>query len=237
MRSKLVSSLSKSVCCTLFLVATLFLNTSNATTWGEVGDASDLLNIAQIPTGSGSIDTITGSITTSFDVDLYKIKIINPTAFSAFVFGGEGPNDWDSMLTLFDENGFGVYRNDDAVFDIGDSGLPANHALGPQVAGNYFLAISDDDRGPLSGTASSINDLIFPSSTFPYTDISGPTGSGGALALTDWGSLISEVTLNANYGINLTGAEFVSSAPIPAAFWLFGTGIIGFLGLKKKVSD
>ena len=233
MSSKLIRSVSKLVCYTIFLVATLFLNTSHATIWGEVGDAGDLLNTAQIPTGAGPLNTITGTVATSFDVDLYKIKVINPTTFSAFLFGGEGPNDWDSILTLFDENGFGVYRNDDAIIDVGDSGLPVNHTFGPQVSGIYYLAISDDDIGPLSGAASSINDLIFPQSILPFTQVFGPTGNGAALPLAAWGSLDSEVVLNAGYDINLTGAEFV--VPIPSAVWLFLSGLIGFLGIRKKV--
>jgi hypothetical protein len=36
--------------------------------------------------------------------------------------------------------------------------------------------------------------------------------------------------LNGNYKINLS----VSSVPVPAAFWLFGSGLIGFVGLSKK---
>jgi len=222
----------QSICYTLLIVPTLFINTSHAMPWTEIGDAGDLLNTAQIPTGIGPLDTITGTITTSYDVDLYKISILSPSTFSASVFGGEGPNGWDSWLMLFDQNGMGVYRNDDAIFDNGNSGLPANHSLGPQVAGNYFLAISDDDRGPLSGTASSINDLIFPNSTAPYTAISGSTGNGGNLPLAAWGSLQGEVPLNANYGINLTGAEFV--VPIPGAIWLFLSSTIGLLCIRKK---
>jgi len=232
MSSKLIRSVSKLVCYTLFLVATLFLNVSQATTWGELGDAGDLLNTVQTPTGTGSIDTIIGSITTSFDVDMYKIKISHPSSFSATVFGGEGFNDWDSMLALFDVNGFGVYTNDADVFDDLNSKLPANHVLGPQTAGDYYLAIFDDDRAALSGTASSVNDIIFPLPAFPYTQIFGPTGGGGTLPLTAWGSFIAADSLNANYGINLTGAEFV--VPVPAAIWLFGSGIVGFLGLRKR---
>ena len=234
---QLLGRFFQSICYTLFIVTTLFINSSHATTWSEVADAGDLLNTAQIPTGIGSLDTITGTITTSYDVDLYKIKIINPTTFSATVFGGEGQNDWDSFLALFDQNGFGVYTNDADVFDDVNSKLPANHVSGPQTAGNYYLAIFDDDRAALSGSATSVNDIIFPLPTPPYTQIFGPTGPGGTLPLAGWGSLISEVNLNANYGINLTGAEFVSSVPIPAAVWFMGTGLLGLMSLYRKNKD
>jgi hypothetical protein len=44
-----------------------------------------------------------------------------------------------------------------------------------------------------------------------------------------------ELTFNdANYSISLTGAEFAAPVPVPAVVWLFGTGIIGFLGMRKK---
>ncbi len=229
MNYKLVKSISCSVC---YLITTLFLNIAQASPWAEIGDAGDLLQTTQVPAGIGPLTTITGTISTSYDVDLYKIYIRTPTAFSASTFGGEGPNDWDSMLALFDHNGFGVYMNDANIFDDFNSNLPTNHTLGPKVAGNYYLAIFDDDRAALSGTASSVQDIIFPLPVSPYTQIFGPTGSGGHQPLAGWGSLISEVNLNANYGINLTGAEFV--VPIPGAVWLFLSATIGLLCIRKK---
>ncbi len=138
------------------------------------------------------------------------------------------------MLALFDNNGIRVYTNDADIVDDLNSKLPANHALGPQSAGDYYLAISDNDRAALSGTASFIDDIIFPLPASPYTQIFGPTGNGGNFPLAGWGSLQSDVPLNASYGINLTGAEFV--VPIPGAIWLFLSSSIGLLCIRKKRS-
>jgi hypothetical protein len=191
------------------MVAILFSNTSNAVTWQEQGDAGELLSSAQSLTGRDDIEAINGNISTSYDVDMYKIKISNPTSFSAVLTGGEGDNNWDSMLWLFDENGLGVYANDDAHTGNGSSTLPFGSSLSPKLFGEYFLAISDDDIDPYSG--SSISDLIFAASGYPYTEIIAPTGSGGSSSLSGWipDSTVEKSFNNANYSIALTGATLV----------------------------
>ena len=126
MSGKAIRSIFYIACNTVFLSATLFSNTASAKTWTETSDAGELLGSAQTTIGTGDIDKITGTISTSYDVDLYKIKISDPTKFSALVSGGEGSYNWDSVLTLFNENGLGLYRNDDAESDSGNSGLPVN---------------------------------------------------------------------------------------------------------------
>jgi hypothetical protein len=197
----------------------------------ETSDAGELFDSAQTTIGIGSIDEITGAISTSYDVDLYKIRISDPTNFSAYVSGGEGSNNWDSVLTLFDENGLGIYRNDDVETSSGNAGLPANHLLGPKIAGNYFLAISDDDIFPYGSAP--INESIYSFFSYPYTQVIGPTDSD--LTLASWNSMSTEHTFNnANYSISFTGAEFAAPVPVPTATWLFGSGIIGFLGMRKK---
>jgi len=211
MNSKAVRTVFRPVFSTIFMVATLFSNTSNAVTWQEEGDAGELLSSAQSLIGREDIETINGNISTSYDVDIYKIKITNPTLFSAVLSGGEGENNWDSMLWLFDENGLGVYANDDAHTGNGSSTLPFGNSLSPKVFGEYYLAISDDDINPYSG--SSISDLIFAASSYPYTDIIAPTGSGNSSSLSGWNpSLIEKNFNNANYSIALTGATLVPTA-------------------------
>ncbi len=41
---------------------------------------------------------------------------------------------------------------------------------------------------------------------------------------------------NNSYGNLLDDVSFgsVSSVPVPAAFWMFGTGLVGFIGMRKK---
>lgn len=217
-----------------FLIPSFFLPTAQAGTWTEAGEAADLISTAQVPIGSGSLTSITGIISTNFDADLYKIFISSPVDFSAFVSGGDGEDEWDSAVALFNNKGLGVYYNDDVIFGDGQAGLPSNHSFGPQTPGIYYLAIFDDDRAPLSGSASTANDLIFPRSDYPYTQISGPVGPGGSLPLAGWGALVGEVPLNGTYNITLTGVSFVPE-PKAYAMLLVGLGFIGVLIHGRKI--
>lgn len=218
-----------------FLVSSFFVSAAQASTWAEMGDAGDLLGTAQTPLGS--VTTITGTTSTTADVDLYKIFISDPATFSATVTGGDGSGDYDSALALFNQNGMGVYANDDAVFDDGQARLPANDPLGPKAAGVYYLAIFDADTGPTSGNVSTKNTLIFPESNPPYTQILGPTGGGGASPLTGWVTFDAPITLNTNgsYSIALTG---VSPVPEPETYALLlaGLGLVGFIARRKRTN-
>jgi hypothetical protein len=209
-------------------------NIGQASTWAEMQDAGDLLPSAQTPTGD--VTTITGAASSTTDVDLYKIFISSPTAFSAIVTGGNGDN-YDLGLALFDSNGLGVYANDDATLDNGQPALPANHALGPQSSGVYYLAIGmatwDGGNFPISGSASQ-NTYIFP--VLDDTDIVGPTGPGGNSPLAGWYSFESPMALNESYSIALTG---VSAVPEPETISMFlaGLGLLGVIAGRRKRSS
>jgi hypothetical protein len=231
MYSKLVRFLKVSL--PIFLVSSFFVSIAHASTWTEAGDAGDLLATAQIPTGS--VTTITGTASTTTDLDLYKIFISDPTGFSAYVSGGDGSGDYDSAIALFDQNGVGVYANDDATGDNGQAGLPVDNSFGPRTSGIYYLAIFDDNTWPTSGNVSTEDHFIFPESTYPYTQILGPTGGGGAAPLTGWFSFGAPITLNESYSIALTG---VSAVPEPAVYVLLlgGLALISFIVQVKRTT-
>jgi hypothetical protein len=161
-----------------------------------------------------TLDTINGTITSTQDVDLYRIRISNPSSFSASTTGGDS-FPFDAVMALFDAEGFGVYLNDDGAFNVGDPTLPAGHPLGPSSAGIYYIAIFSDETLPFSGAGVSIDDLIFPIPEEPYTAVLGPTGGGGGAPLSGWatGDILA---LGNGYTIFLTGAEPAESTPVAA---------------------
>lgn len=170
-----------------FAIALLLLSvamSASAEVWSEVGDAPDSVAGAQVTMGSGPLDRITGTISpNASDVDLYLIKVVDPPNFSATTTNGDSSDadlEFDAVLALFDAQGVGIYLNDDRVQDDGNAELPAGHPLSPISAGNYILAIFDDNLG-----ATSAGGLIFPQDTlqFPFTDVLGPTGPGGGQTL------------------------------------------------------
>ncbi len=188
-----------------------------ATPWLEIGDAGSLPGTAQITIGGGPLTIISGNIFSSSDEDMYLINISNPAAFSATTVG-TGGTAFDTQLFLFDSTGLGVYTNDDAVGLR--STLPAAHALGPALPGQYYLAISTFDNDPVSGAG-----LIFPN-TFP--GVFGPTGPGGAAPITGWAGAGSTGT----YNIHLTGANF--GVPVPGTVLLVATGLLGVGTLRRR---
>jgi hypothetical protein len=187
-----------------------------AAPWSEVGDAGELLASAQQPTGAGSLDSISGSISTVDDQDLFRIFISDPTAFSAVTTGGD-PTDpatqLDSMLALFDSSGVGIVLNDDRVLNDGNSQLGAL-PLGA-TPGIYYLAIFDDSSLPVSGAGAFPGDLIWTQPIFPFTGQRAPDGGGGSSPLSEWVAE-SNNALGSAYSIALTGVTFVPEPSISA---------------------
>ena len=207
---------------------------AGAIPWTEVGDAGDLPATAQIPTGSGALTSISGSIpsTSATDADMYRLHISMPSTFSATTVGTNGAIGLqlqNSQLFLFNAAGLGVYGRDDNPSTFRTT-LPAGSLLGPQIPGDYFLAISGFARDPVSPGG-----LIFPSS--PNTTLFGPTGPGGALPVNGWTGLEAATASRGNYRIDLTGAEFVSVStlvPEPGTLLLFAAGLFGILALRRR---
>ena len=109
----------------------------------EIDDAGqDLFSAQIIPSGTTPLDSISGTISSNSDVDLYQITLEDGT-FSATTTGG-GVN-FDTQLFLFDEDGTLLLQNDDIngtnQSTISDSII---------AAGTYFLAISSFNNDPTS---------------------------------------------------------------------------------------
>ena len=171
--------------------------TTAAGAWAEAGDAGELPGTAQVPAGSGSLDAISGAITPAADADMYQVCLTGGGTFSATT-GPPGSHTFDTQLFLFDAAGNGVYANDDSLGIGLGSLLPAGHALTPATAGTYYLAVSAWDNDPVSAGG-----LIFPNT---FNDVDGPTGPGGALAISGW--TVASGDDPGEYTIALTGAEF-----------------------------
>ncbi|MBG1265662.1 DVUA0089 family protein [Nostoc sp. WHI] len=183
-------------------------------TVAESFDAGQSLFNAQfIPGGSATLGSITGTVSDGGDVDLFQITITGGGTFSATTVG-TGTN-FDTQLFLFDQNGIGVFANDQAS-GTGQSTLFEVTTL---AAGTYFLAISGFDNDPVSEGG-----LIFPTGFGPDEVVVGPTEIGG-------GSPLSGFTGNTfsggDYTIALTGVQAAPalSLGVTSVNNVVGTGI------------
>ena len=187
-----------------------------ALSWTEAGDAGDLPAFAQQPGGAGALDSISGTIDSNADADMYRICLTGGGTFSATTVGGTAP-ELDTQLFLFNAAGAGVFANDDDPVSGPQSTLPAGHALSPAAAGVYYLAVSTFNDDPLDAGG---ND-IFVSGGF--TAVVGPVDGDPVQGWNDLGGQ------SGDYTIALTGAVpcpadalCASDAPLPPGT-IFGT--------------
>ena len=202
-----------------------------AATISEIGDAGDLPGTAQSSAGSQPfgtpLDSITGTIASAFDQDMFELFINDPANFSAST-NNSGTNlsaDNDTLLHLFDANGLGLLANDDDEFDPSTtlkSNIPAGSFTGP--TGIYFVAVSIFFNTPQSAGGEIFGGLIRPDGTF------GPFGPGGSLPVISW-ALDPIPPQTGPYRIDLTGATFV---PEPSALFLLAFGVAGLVAIRRR---
>jgi len=184
--------------CCVAAVFYCFGAVAEAQTWEENGDAGSLIDSAQETRGDGALVAIDGLISGPNDVDVYRIYLTGGETFLASTHSNySGSAEFDTMLSLFDEFGFGVYSNDD-VDDDGLSRLPSHYPLTPKLPGFYYLVITSGGNDPVSTVGQ-----IFPNpdddfSTYP------PSGPGGGNPLSGYDN---EGTGSGSYHIALQGAE------------------------------
>ncbi len=194
----------------------------------ESGDAGQTVGTAQNVTGVANLTRIEGSLMPDGnDVDIFRIVINDFANFRADTFGtraGGFPNP-DTQLFLFDENGFGVYGNDDAP----GGGTVDSELISGVVSSNgtYLLAITTFNNEPISAGGA-----IFDPTGAPFTATVTPTGPGGGSALTGWDSN-GDSGEHGAYGINLEGATVI---PAPGAVLLaaFGLPIVGIAKRRRS---
>ena len=179
----------------------------NASSFTELGDAGELLPTANITVGSGNLTSISGSlIDIGTGVDDIDLYKISIVNTDAFsvTTSASLSEDNDAMLFLFDAVGSLLLFNDDASDDDYLPGFSTGSLAGTPV-GIFYLAFDLYDTTPTFTSSGSLSGW----NRDPY-----PFQTG-------------------DYTLSITGAEF-SAVPIPAAIWLFGSGLLGLFGIRKR---
>jgi hypothetical protein len=152
--------------------------------------------------------TFNGRLNTGTDVDMWKIFICDPAAFSATTVGGltvpGTATGSDTALFLFSPDGNGISYNDD-VTGTNFNSLLANTQVASLSAGEYYLAVAYFGNRPTNASAQTIWSEFAPTTTVP------PTGLGAPGPVADWNGLGTTV---ANYTLTLTGVSLTACGPI-----------------------
>lgn len=129
--------------CLFVLSAGLVTTASAQNGWSELEYGSDVpatLNAA-LDLTEVDFSSISGSLSFSGDVDMYRIWIGQPEQFSVTTAINSGTHT-DTRVFLFREDGSGIAYNDDIPGDsLGHSGLVPD-SLGLTETGVYYLAIT-----------------------------------------------------------------------------------------------
>ncbi len=157
--------------------------------WTEDGDAGDLPDTAQVPSGSGDLTGIRGNLDPS-DADMFRIRICDYANFSATTVGGA---TFDTQLFLFNTDGMGVSFNDDA--GTLQSRITAQFL---SADGDYLIALSGYNHDAVDSAGA----IIWANT--PFGTERQPDGPGAANPIAGWIGTGGD----GPYTIALTGACF-----------------------------
>lgn len=180
--------------------------------------------------------------------------------------GGTLPGNWNpspsapglaigSGITIFDEAGEGIWLSGAAnlVYTyIGKEAGSTNAFVTPSdISGQYFVTNATSPGSTINTSASSAGYLDFSFvglgtccglDSGAFTNGEGNSGLNGGLALAV--AMINPTKAYLMFGDGFGDSDFddmvvkveVSPVPIPAAIWLFGTALIGFVGMSRKTN-
>lgn len=194
------------------LLASVALGATWPTVWSEVDDAGQSVSTAQSTIGTGPLEYIDGELLTGSDVDIYRIRITDASAF--YVDSGAS---FDAQLFLFSATGIAVTMADD---NAGGGGAVLHGGFVPGV-GEYLLAISAYNADPLDAS----NNLIW--NDTPRNLERAPDGPSTSDLLDHWNN--AGPTDGGKYKMYLKGVTFV---PSPGAISLLG--FAGALAARRR---
>jgi hypothetical protein len=210
----------------LFLATPGFASTIIANNPGTLpATAEDLTNM--FPTEI--IGTLDGN--NQNDVNMFEISIMQASDFSAFTVATGAFGIPDTVLSLFNVSGVGVYLNDDISASDTLSCLPSADAAnpcpvgpggnGPLTPGIYYLAISRGANYPVDAFGNEIFSPVL------STDVVGPSNTN-PVAGWDGGAYTSPDFDLVNYDIVLSG-----TVPEPGTFLLTGLAGLALAAFRR----
>lgn len=188
----------------------------------EAGDAGQTLATAS---GTGvpntTLSSITGTMSSFTDADLFVIRITNTSTFSATSSSAMGI---DTSLFLFNSSGAPVMANDDSSGTSLQAALPAGNSLLTSLSpGIYFLGISLSGNEPIN-----LNSQLLFTVDQPTTLVRGPASGLNPTTLSNFNGNTSFNESGA-YTITLSATQAAAAVPEPSTWVILSCGAI-FLG-------
>lgn len=192
--------------------------------------------IASISVNAASMNSshrITGDISTSTEVDQFTFSVLAGTTVTFDVLSHEVDSFTNAFVDLDGNNQVNNPHFDSAIF-LFDS-------LGQELANNDdmgFIALlnGSDTNGSVNFLDSFLNYTFASAGIYTLAIIDNENGLSGANIFAglrspgDTGSYIIDIIGDGPITLNPT----VSPVPVPAAAWLFGSALLGFVGLRRK---
>ncbi len=152
------------------------------------------------------------TVSTTSDVTLRTLSYGGGTNADGVAISNGG---FDPILTLFDSSGAFVTHNDD-----GDAHVSADPATGATYDAFIKTTLSPGD---------------YTAALTMYSNFA--AGSKLADGFQFTGQVPSDFGNRTSFwAVDIIGVDKATVVPIPAAVWLFGTGLMGLLGMRAKVS-
>jgi len=178
--------------------------------------------ISSIGTANASQFHFDGNITYHNDVVMINFSLANDaTDVRLWTDSNQNEVNFDPVIALWDQaSGELIDQNDDQA-DVGDGQTPYDSGLSLQnlSAGNYLLTIAMWDNFPWS------NDNI--ADGFRYDGIE-------PIPVASWDEVYNGGDVGPYWSVNIDGVDTASPVPVPAAIWLFGSAIAGFVGVSRR---
>lgn len=172
----------------LLVICVLISVAAQATPYTENPDAGETLATSQLlPDGTTSLSGFVGSA----DADIFEFEWAGGL-FDVNSFG----SGFDTVLSLFDASGFGVWLND-------DTGGPLSALSAALSSGTYYLGVSGFPYVPVSSSG-----LIWITGDVPNGEA--PNGPGALNPLSDWNNA---AAATGNYVLNFRVPTGAVSAP------------------------
>lgn len=184
---------------------------AHAVTETESNDTFATANVGGTGNVTGSVGD--NSLADLNDVDIFSFSLLDGQTFSSSISytGLWNPVDTNPVMTLFMENGGNYYP----VASTDPDSFGTSFSFTPWVSGDYFLTVTSD----FNQGVDAFGNL---QSSFEFLTTESILGTANA-------GFHGQSFTSFNYDITTTGA-----VPVPAAVWLFGSGLLGLVGAARR---